>query len=343
MIDVRSDTVTLPSDEMLKAMYEAKVGDDILGEDPTVRELEKLGAEILGKEAALFVTSGTMANQVAIMTLTERGEEIIVGMKSHIYNLEVGALSALSQVQARPMEFIKGKIEPLQIEELIRTEGIQQPKTSLLCLENSYDLNKGYPVTLDDTIAACEMAHRHGLRVYLDGARIFNAAAALNVSPAKLAEPADAVQICLTKGLCAPVGSLLVGSKNFIEKARWIRQRIGGGMRQAGYIAAAGIVGLQTMMPQIACDNHNAYCLAKMLSEINSTLVDPEDVKTNIVTIDIRKTGISAEEFLEQTRSRQLAVKFIGNNQFRMICHRGIDIPEIHTIVSTVSSVLSAK
>ena len=247
-IDLRSDNIADATAEMVSAMTKAATGDAVLGEDPSVKNLEELGASILGMEAGLFLPSGTMANQVAIMALTERGQEVIISKESHIYNLEVAGLAALSQVQVRAIETPKGFYDPEIICQAIQSEGIQKPVTGAVCVENTHNLYEGRVVTIDNMKKIYEVVKKYEIPIYLDGARIFNAASFLEVKPCELCKHVDAVQICLTKGLCAPIGSILCGKTKFISKAKKLAQRIGGGMRKAGYMAAAGIVGLETMV-----------------------------------------------------------------------------------------------
>ena len=331
-IDLRSDTVTQPTQEMRDAMYNATVGDDIMGEDPTVRELELLSAEILGKEDGLFVSSGTMANQIAVMVFTNRGEEVILGDTSHILNLEVGALAALSQVQTRPMPVPNGYYDIDLMKSLIQEEGIQRAKTGLIAIENTNNLNAGFVVPIENINEVCKLGKEHGIPVYMDGARIFNAAIALGVEAREIVENVDAVMFALTKGLAAPFGAVLVGDKEFIQKARWFKQRIGGGYRQAGFIAAPGIVALKTMMGQIAEDHKNAQELGKRISEIEGLVINRDHIHTNILTVSIEELDITIEEFLEELLEENLKVKRISDHSFRMVTHYGIGEEEIRRV-----------
>lgn len=340
VIDLRSDNVTIPNDEMRIAMQKANVGDDILGEDPTVKQLEELAASILGNEAGLFVISGTMANQIAVMTLTQRGQEIIVGEESHIYNLEVAALATLSQVQVRPVPVRRGVYNVEKIEQSIQSEGIQKATTGLICIENTYDLNEGWPVPLENIKDIKKVAKKYGIPVYLDGARLFNAAVYLGVSPSEICKHADATQICLTKGLGAPLGSVLVGSKDFIKEARRIRQRIGGGMRQAGVIAAPGIVALQKNISRLQIDHENALKLAHGLSAIPGIIINTEDVLTNILSPSIEKEGWDVDKLIMRLSSFNIKIKKISCNRFRMITHLQISEQDINQIVHTFKEIL---
>jgi len=341
-IDLRSDTVTQPTEGMREAMYHAVVGDDIMGEDPTVKELERMSAEILGKEAALFLTSGTLANQVAVMAFTNRGEEIIVGDTSHIYNLEAGALAALSQVQTRPISVENTIYDINKMEELIQEEGIQRAKTSLICIENTHNLNAGMVVPLDNIKEVCKLGEKYNIPVYMDGARIFNAAVALDVDVKSIVEDVDAVMFALTKGLSAPFGAILAGTEQFINKARWIKQRLGGGFRQAGFLAAPGIVALQTMLPQMPVDHENARLLGERLSKVEGIDVNIDKIHTSIVTGDIKKLPITIEGFLERLLDSKIKAKRISKTSFRMVTHRGICRDDIIYVVETIENIISS-
>lgn len=341
IIDLRSDTVTQPTQAMRDAMYNATVGDDIMGEDPTVRELELLSADILGKEDGLFVSSGTMANQIAVMAFTNRGEEVIVGDTSHIFNLEVGGLAALSQVQTRSIAVPEGFYNINEMEDLIQEEGLQRAKTGLICIENTNNLNAGLVVPLENIKAVCDLGKRHNIPVYMDGARLFNAAVALDVEPKEIVKDVDAAMFALTKGLAAPFGAVLVGTKEFIKKARWFKQRIGGGYRQAGFIAAPGIVALNTMIPQISIDHGNAKSLGKRLSEINGLLVNTDRIHTNIITCSVEKLDITIDGFLVDLLNKGIKAKKISKTSFRMVTHYGIGDIELDTVIEVIEEIIS--
>lgn len=340
ILDYRSDTVTMATPAMRQAMMQAEVGDDILGEDPTVKRLEAAGAALFGKEAALFVISGTMANQVAVMALTQRGDEVLVGEESHIFNLEVGGLASLSGVQARVLRATEGRFDMRAVKAAIRPPGIQTAVTRLLCLENTYDLNRGIPLPPEYMEEISALAHESGLMVYLDGARVLNAAVALDVSPQALCAPVDALQLCLSKGLAAPVGSLLLGTREFITKARWIRQRIGGGMRQAGHMAAAGLVALETMTGRLVEDHEHARLLADGLAAIDERLVDLTIPMTNVVQVEFGPFGICSEEAVSRLFERGIKVKPIGPTACRMITHWGISREDIARTLVIMREVL---
>ena len=278
IIDLRSDTVTHPTDAMRQAMFTAEVGDDVFGDDPTVNRLEAMAAQKMGKEAALFTASGTMSNLIAVLTHTQHGNEIILGSESHIFWYEVGGAAALGGVVMRTVpNDNNGQLALGDIEKAIRDKtNIHYPETTLLCLENTHNRCGGAVLTPEYTDSAVQLAHHHGLKVHLDGARIFNAAVALGVPVTELAGGADSVGFCLSKGLSAPIGSLLCGNKDFIDRARKRRKMLGGGMRQVGIIAAAGIVALETMIDRLAEDHANARKLAEGLRQINGITVTQE-------------------------------------------------------------------
>ncbi|MFC1977724.1 low-specificity L-threonine aldolase [Chloroflexota bacterium] len=335
-IDLRSDTVTLPTDEMRQAMYEAQVGDDVFREDPTINNLEELAAKVTGKEAALFTTSGTMANLIAILTHTHPGDEIIVGSEAHTFQNEVGGASALGGVVMRTVPNDEnGQINLDLVEQAIRSKNIHFPETTLLCLENTHNRCGGAVLTPEYTEASTELAHNHGLEVHLDGARIFNAAVALNVPVTDLTNTVDSVCFCVSKGLSAPIGSLLCGSQDFVDRARKYRKMLGGGMRQAGVIAAAGIVAIQKMVPRLTEDHANAQRLAEGLGNTPGIIINPEVIKTNIVIFNT-SGKITADEFIRQMGTRQ--VKFSGGGQrVRAVTHRLISEADVDKAIDRIS------
>ncbi|MFC2009032.1 low-specificity L-threonine aldolase [Chloroflexota bacterium] len=332
-IDMRSDTVTLPTEEMRRAMYEAEVGDDVYGEDPTVNRLEERSAELLGQEAGLFTPTGTMSNLIAVLTHTKAGDEVILGSEAHILWYEVGGASKLGGANLRtvPNE-PDGTMDLARIEATIRGVDIHYPPTTLLCLENTHNRCGGTVLTADYTMAACELAHRHGLAVHLDGARIFNAAAALGISAAGLASDADSVCYCLSKALSAPVGSVLCGSSEFIARARKTRKMLGGGMRQAGVIAAAGLVALDTVLPLLPQDHANAKRLAVGLSRIPGFDCPPDSVMSNLVYFGL-PADVPARPFADRLRDRGVKLNSIGEARVRAVTHRMIEAEDIdHTL-----------
>jgi threonine aldolase len=322
--------VTLPTDEMRRAMYRAEVGDDVYGEDPTINALEQRSAQMMGKEAALFTTSGTMSNLLAILSQTHHGDEILLGNKSHTFLYEVGGASALGGVVMHTLNNLQdGTLDLDLVEVSIRGQNIHLPQTTLLCLENTHNLCGGTILAPEYTSAATELAHRHGLKVHLDGARIFNAAVALNVPVNKLVGDVDSVCFCLSKGLSAPVGSLLCGTRDFIESARKWRKMIGGGMRQAGIIAAAGIVALETMVTRLAEDHVNAHRLARGINAVSGLSI-LNKVQTNIVLFEIPIT-VPTPDFLQQMNTRGVKFNHRGGSRYRAVTHRmvtGDDIDE---------------
>ena len=339
MIDLRSDTVTLPTAQMREAMYRAEVGDDVYGEDPTLVELETLGARITGKEAGLFVTSGTMGNQVAVLTHTQRGDEVICEAESHIFYSEVAGLAVLSGVQARTVPSIKGIMSAETIEAAIRPQDIHQPKTTLICLENSHNRAGGTCYSLDSLAAIRKMADRRKLPVHRDGARLFNAALAQGVTVDKITQYADTVQFCLSKGLCAPVGSLLVGPADFIARARRYRKMLGGGLRQAGILAAAGIVALQHMVDRLAEDHANAAKLAEAVASAGFA-IDLSTVQTNIVIFDVSRMGVKAADFAAKLKKAGVLVSVFGEYRVRMVTHYGITAEDIATVTEILHRLL---
>ena len=332
-IDLRSDTVTQPTAEMRAAMRDAVVGDDVLGEDPTVERLEAMAAEMLDKEAGLFLASGTMANQVAVLTLTNPGDQILVHDQSHIYNLEEGGLTTTCRVHPRTFQ-VRNGIYP--VDELVRqtyAASIQQAPTTLLCLENTHDLNQGLAIPSQHINEVCQTAKDLDLAVYLDGARIFNAAIALNVDPGELTHSVDMVGFCLTKGLACPVGSVLVGSHKQIDLARRMRQRLGGGWRQAGILAAAGIIALEKMIDRLAEDHENARMLATELKKIGLG-IDEAQVQTNIILVNLSHLRINAYDLSVQMAAKGILIKPIDQNHIRLVTHIDFDTSDIDKTVA---------
>jgi threonine aldolase len=327
IIDLRSDTVTVPTPAMREAMARAEVGDDVYGEDPTVIRLEEMAAARMGKEAGLFCASGTMANQVAVMTHTRRGDEVILEEEAHIYYYEAGALAVLSGVQPRLVKGRRGMIDPDDLARTIRPPNIHYPPARLLCLENTHNRAGGTVMTPALTRALAEVAHERGLAVHLDGARIFNAAAYLGCDPRELTAPVDSVMFCLSKGLGAPIGSVLCGSREFIERARRNRKIVGGGMRQAGVVAAAGVVALETMVDRLAEDHAHARLLADLLSEEPLFRVDRETVQTNIVLCWL--TRGDAFEYVRRLAAHGVKVNATGPDRIRLVTHKDVSRADV--------------
>ncbi|MCR4408153.1 MAG: low-specificity L-threonine aldolase [Anaerolineae bacterium] len=340
VIDLRSDTVTLPTPAMREAMYRAEVGDDVFGEDPTVNQLEAMAAERMGKEAALFVVSGTMANLVSLLTHCGRGHEIIVGHLAHTFLYEQGGASALGGIHVHTLSNQPdGTLDLREIEGAIRADDVHFPRTRLICLENTHNRCGGRALTPEYTDAVGALARRHGLVVYLDGARIFNAAVALGVDVRQLTRSVDTVSFCLSKGLCAPVGSLICGTRDFIAEARRNRKIVGGGMRQAGVIAAAGIVALEQMVDRLAEDHENARRLAFGLAEIPGITLDPQQVQTNIVIFDLVAGRPTPAEFAAGLEAEGVKVLALGG-RIRLVTHYGIDTADIDRALVAIGKVM---
>ena len=325
MVDLRSDTVTRPTPEMRRAMAEAEVGDDVYGEDPTVNRLEQRAAEIFGREAALFVPSGTMGNQIALKVHTRPGQEIICEDRAHIFNYEMAMLAHFSGCLVRPVPAPDGILTWDRVERVIAPKIYYRAQTGLISLENTHNMAGGtvYPPEVFNDIS--ERAHQAGLPVHLDGARIFNAATALGKPVAEISRNADSVMFCLSKGLGAPVGSLLVGSRAFIDQARGYRKSLGGGMRQAGVLAAAGLIALETMPARLADDHANAKFLAAGLSQIPGLRLDASKVITNILVFKVAGTGMTSFEICKKLGEHGVLASGIDAEHIRMVTHMDVD------------------
>ncbi|MBE9513794.1 MAG: low-specificity L-threonine aldolase [Dehalococcoidia bacterium] len=339
-IDLRSDTITLPTEDMRRAIYEAELGDDVYQEDPTINRLEEQSARIMGKEAALLTVSGAMSNLIAVLAQTRPGDEIVVGDQAHMLWYEVGSASALGGVVIRTVPNEEdGRLDLRTVEQTIRAEDIHFPRTTLLGLENTHNRCGGTVLTPEYTTAAAELAHQHGIRVHLDGARIFNAAVALGVPASELAAPVDSVCFCLSKSLSAPVGSLLCGTCDFVASARKWRKMLGGGMRQAGIIAAAGIVALDDMIERLAEDHANARLLAQGLARIPAITVNPDRVRTNIVIFDL-PASISTSEFIQRLGRQGVKVGSRGGQRVRAVTHRMVEAGDIQEALKRIELVV---
>ncbi|CAN5485512.1 low-specificity L-threonine aldolase [soil metagenome] len=343
MIDLRSDTVTRPSNKMRAAMAAAEVGDDVYGEDPTVNRLQERSAEVFGKEAALFVPSGTMGNQIAVKVHTRPGDEVVIEERGHIYNYEVGAASIIAGVTIRPVKSGDGSgiLTWDDIAPAVSADGIyDHTQTGLLCLENTLNLAGGRVMSAERCADLCERAHAIGLPVHVDGARIFNAAVVVGTSVAELTKYCDSVQFCLSKGLGAPVGSVLVGSHDFIKEARIWRKRLGGGMRQAGILAAAGLIALEEGPKRLHEDHATAHTLAVGLAAIPGIGLDVETVETNIVIFDISGTGKKAGEICAMLKENGvLASSF--DTRIRMVTHCDVNGDDIEKTISEIEKFLT--
>jgi len=341
MIDLRSDTVTLPTPAMREAIARAELGDDVFGEDPTVIRLEALAAERLGKEAALFVPSGTMANLVSLLTHCGRGDEAIMGDQAHTFLYEAGGSAVLGGIHPRPlMNRPDGTLDIDQIEAAIRPDNVHFPRTRLICLENTHNRCGGAALPPTYLASVQELARRHGLAVHMDGARLFNAAPALRVEARALAKYADSVSFCLSKGLSAPVGSLVCSTTDFIRKARRARKVVGGGMRQAGVLAAAGIVALDEMVGRLQEDHENAHKLAEGFRSLPGLrLTYP--ARSNIVIFDITNPDLDAESLLAQWRADGVLMLAIAPQRIRAVTHFGISATDIETTLQVVAGSLT--
>ncbi|MGD0450493.1 MAG: low-specificity L-threonine aldolase [Candidatus Bathyarchaeia archaeon] len=340
IIDLRSDTVTLPTDEMLEAIKQAKLGDDVYGEDPTVNKLQEMAAEKMGKEAALLVPSGTQANLTSVMSNCQRGELVLLEAESHIYWYEVGGIAAIAGLLPWLIKAAKATFEPQQLESALRPENIHYPVPSLVCVENTHNRYGGKIVTPSQLEAISEVAKKHSLKVYMDGARIFNAAVALNVDVKEFTKHVDNLMFCLSKGLSCPVGSIIVGNRNFIDRARKNRKILGGGMRQAGIIAAPGIIALEKMVDRLKIDHENAKLLAEKLTKISRIHIDLENVQTNMVTFDL-DLSVDCDAFLQKLKESGVLALAQAKNRVRMVTHRGIEREHIETAAATIDRILN--
>jgi len=341
IVDLRSDTVTRPTPAMRRAMAEAELGDDVYREDPTVNRLQDRAAEIFDREAALFVPSGTMGNQAALKVHTRPGQEVICEARSHIYNYEMGMSGAFSGVVLRTLFAEDGIMSWAQIELLLRGRSDHHSVTGLIELENTSNIAGGsvYPVEASDEI--CDRAHERGLPVHLDGARIFNASVAAGRSVVELTRKFDSVMFCLSKGLGAPVGSMLLGGKAFIEEARLVRKMLGGGMRQAGVLAAAGLVALEESPKRLQIDHENAKFLAEGLAEIPGVKINPAKVKTNILFFDVSASGLSAQEVSKRLAAQRVLANGSGPSSIRMVTHFDVDRAGCERALSMLRAVLA--
>jgi threonine aldolase len=343
MIDLRSDTVTRPTPQMRRAMAEAEVGDDVYREDPTVNRLEKRAAEIMGKEAGLFVPTGTMGNTIAVKMHTEHGQEVIAESRAHLLDWELSMLAWFSGCLIRPVPSSDGILHWKDIEAAIRPTSPHCAPTTLIEIENTHNMAGGavYPMDVFEDISA--NAHNRGIKVHLDGARIFNAACHLNLPVRVLAAPADSVMFCLSKGLGAPVGSMLVGTAQAIDRARGYRKRLGGGMRQAGVLAAAGLIALEEMPHRLGEDHANARFVAGELAKIPGIQIDPARVQTNIVIFDITAAGLATTELTAALKTRGVLMNGINPRQMRAVTHFDVSPQQCATAVEAISEALAAK
>lgn len=338
IVDLRSDTVTRPTEAMRRAMAQAEVGDDVYGEDPTVNRLEELAAEKMGKEAALFVPTGTMGNLVAVLSHCERGQEVLLGDNSHIFYYEVGGAAVAGSVAYHILPNDRqGMLDPATVAHAIRTKDIHFAPTGLLCLENTHNRAGGTVLTKEQLDSLCQVAQAQNVPVHLDGARIFNAATALDMPVGELVASLDSVQFCLSKGLAAPVGSILVGQRNFIAKARKYRKMLGGGMRQAGVLAAAGIIALTEMTERLADDHYNARRFAESLALIDGFDMDISTVQTNIVAVNLSDKSWPAEQWLAHLKQEGVLAVALGPRRLRFVFHNDVDRKGVEYALSAIA------
>jgi len=342
-IDLRSDTVTRPTAAMRRAMAEAEVGDDVFREDPTVRRLEEMAADRLGKEAALFVPSGTMGNQIAVKIWTRPGQEVILEERSHIFNYEMAMMAAFSGVLARPLPGRDGGLAVDEVRRALRPPVYYMPQTGLIALENTHNMAGGLILPRTDAEAVCGLARERGLPTHLDGARLFNAAVVLGCTAADLARPFGSVMTCLSKGLGAPVGSVVAGDAEFIAEALRVRKRLGGGMRQAGVIAAAGIIALRDHVARLAEDHASARRLAERIAETPGLAIEPGRVQTNIVIFEVVRPGLMAPQVVDLWRAEGVLSLAIDDRQVRTVTHYDVGPAQIEIAADRLSAVLSAR
>ena len=339
-IDLRSDTVTKPNEKMRAAMAAAEVGDDVYGEDPTVNLLERRAAEIFGKEAALFVPTGTMGNVIAIKVHTEHGEEVACDSRSHIVDWELSMMAWFAGCIPRSIATIDGILTWPMIAAALRPKGPHNAPTTLISLENTHNMSGGTVYSVENIHEICAEAHARGVKVHIDGARIFNASVASAVPVSRIVRDADSVMFCLSKALGAPIGSLLVGKGDAIERGRLYRKRLGGGMRQAGILAAAGLIGLEESPAHLGRDHDNAKFLARRLSEMPGIAIDPVTVRTNIVIFGIAGLGISTLEFSKQLKARGVLANGINRTQMRMLTHSDVSHEQCSRAMAVVAELV---
>ena len=341
-VDLRSDTTTLPTDEMRQAIAESELGDDVFQGDPTVNKLQDLAAQRMGKEAALLVPSGTMANLASILTHCGRGAEVILGNRAHTYKYEKGGISAYGGIHSTQIpNQDDGTMQLEDIRDAIRGIDDHFPVTKLICLENTHNVCSGAPLSVTYTKEVANLARAHNIKLHIDGARIFNAAVAQGVEVQELVEDADSMSFCMSKGLAAPVGSIICGSKDFIDQARGIRKGLGGGMRQAGIIAAAGIVALETMVDRLQEDHTNARLLADGIADLPGVVLDPKTIKTNIIYFDLDDAAMESANFLTVLAAKGIQFFDTGPRRFRMVTHYGITAEDILYTINSFKETLA--
>lgn len=341
-IDLRSDTLTQPTSAMREAMANAEVGDDVFEEDPTLKKLEMLAAKKTGKESALFVPSGTMGNLISVLSHCQRGDEVLLGDRSHIFLHEVGGISALGGVHPRTLPNNQdGTLPLLLLEQSIRHEDIHSPSTRLICLENTHNFCQGSPISPEYMDSLGDLAEKYRLKVHLDGARLFNAAVALDIDVEVLTKRVDSVMFCLSKGLSAPVGSIVCGERGFIQRARKFRKMVGGGMRQAGHLAAAGLVALESLTERLKDDHLHAKFLAEQLASFEGIELDQNSVKTNIIFFKLNHPRIDEDLFLRELEANSIKILMTDPGIFRAVLHREITREQVEVVAKIIQSVLN--
>jgi threonine aldolase len=341
MIDLRSDTVTRPTEEMREAMARAEVGDDVMAEDPTVNRLEEMSAEIMGKQAALFVTSGTMGNQASLFAHTQRGDEVIIEENAHVGLYEAGAFAVISglvmkRLKGRPY----GVLDPAEVREAVAPDDVHRAPTRVVCLENTHNVSSGTVITAEQTKAVADVAREHGMQLHIDGARIFNAAVYLGVDVEDLVADADSVQFCFSKGLAAPVGSMVCGSKDFIRRARRARKMMGGGWRQAGVLAAACIVSLDKIRHRLHEDHENARLIAEELARHDGVSIDLNAIQTNIIRFTFRREDLDGQRLGALMRERGVLIDARGGDKIRLVTHNDVSAEDARTVVQALADIL---
>ncbi len=338
--DFRSDTVTRPTEKMRKAMAEAVVGDDVLGDDPTVQKLERLSAETMGKEAALFCPSGTMANSIAVKMWTNVLEEVIVEERSHIYNMESTHMTFISGVTPRPVRSVRGAMDPADVLAAIRKANVHTPQTTLICLENTHNNWGGAVIPLENFKAIRKVADENGLKVHLDGARIFNASVASGVPVREFADQVDSVQFCLSKGLSAPVGSMLAAGRERIDFGRRLRKALGGGMRQVGVLAAPGLIALMEMVERLEEDHARAKTLARGISGLPGVKIDPATVETDILIFGFEHPKISVPAMLDRMKEKGILALAVSGG-IRMVTHKDVGDEDVDRAIKAFREILA--
>jgi threonine aldolase len=338
--DFRSDTVTRPTEQMRKAMAEAIVGDDVMGDDPTVQELESMASALMQKEAALYVPSGTMANSIAVNVWTRELDEVIVEAKAHIYNMESTSITFVSRINPRPLPSKRGAMDPLEVERSIKKPSVHLPRTSLICVENTHNGWGGAVVPFENLKAIREVADRHDVKIHYDGARVFNASQATDIPVHEYAGIGDSIMFCLSKGLSAPVGSVLVGPQSFIDHARRVRKALGGGRRQVGVLAAPGIVALNEMVSRLGEDHKRAKDLALGIHDLPGVDLDPVHVETDIILFKFDHPKMSADEFIAKLKEKNVLALVTPAKDIRFVTHKDVDDEDVERAIAEIREIL---